>query len=176
MTTITTVKQANARLNGAIKDKNSYKEAIQDCIEFFVNEYNGKLSANATYLKQIFQVVGKDAVDLKLFIKNYTNMTTIGNDLLHFTTDTFDVGAKGQKKYILKFNDSFNGQKWYESSAKTDEKALKEITDGALYIKIRNLIALIKSDKNKSTAKNDDFLRVAEAYGKRLKAVADSKK
>ena len=173
---ITTLKQANSALKSAKTSKQAYKDKIQEVVEFFVNEYNGKLSENKTLLKQTFEVVGKDAIDLKTFLRNYTNMKTLANDLMTFTTDEFNIGKKGQHLYKLHFNTDYNGEKWYETSDKTDKKALKEITDADLYIKIRNLISLIKSDKNKSTTKSDDFLRVAESYQNRLKATADSKK
>lgn len=173
---ITTVKQAQSKLKSAIRDKQAYKDSIQEVVEFFINEYNGKLSENKTLLKQVFEAVGKDAVDLKAFLKKYTNMKTLANNLMDFTTDTFDIGKKGQHKYKLHFVENYNGQKWYETSDKTDKKALKDISDSELYIKIRNLIALIKSDKNKSKTDGKAFLRVAEEYEAKLKATAESSK
>ena len=65
--------------------------------------------------------------DFNKLNKGTTLPSLVKSDLLHFTTDEFtttkDNEGNTKKLYVLKFKDTFDGQKWYETSEKTDKKA-----------------------------------------------------
>lgn len=145
MTDIKNLKQLNATIDKARKSKDLYKTLIQDSIVYFVNNYNSNLTFNTTPFKAIVETVGKDGVDLLHWLKTYTNLLSVKSDLLHFTTDEYttvkDDEGNTKKLYVLRFRDNFNGQLWYETSEKTDKKAIKQLTDESL---LKTLLALIK--------------------------------
>lgn len=122
-------------LNKTIKDlissaksgKQAYRDSIQKALELFVAEYNGALTYNTTYFKEIVLTVGKDIKDLRNWIYTYTNITKVYSDLLHFETSDFSTTTDGKKLYKLRFKPEYNGQLWY--SVETDKKAVKELTN-----------------------------------------------
>lgn len=107
--------------------KQAYRDSIQKALVLFVTEYNGALTYNTTYFKDIVLTVGKDIKDLRNWIYTYTNITKVYSDLLHFETSDFSTTTDGKKLYKLRFKPEFNGQPWY--SIETDKKAVKELTN-----------------------------------------------
>ena len=116
---IKTEEQLKTYIADAKTNKQAYRELIQDAICFFVSEYNGKLTFNSSYLKDILLTVGNDTRDLYAWLKKYTNLTKVKSDLTHFETEDCQeiTNAKGEKQivYTLKFRDNFTGQLWWET-------------------------------------------------------------
>lgn len=131
---IKTIEQLNQAIQDAKNNKQAYRESIQNAIVFFVNEYNGKLTFNSGYLKEILLTTGNDAKDLYQWLKKYTNLTKIKSDLTHFeTSDCQEItNAKGEKQavYTLKFNDKFINQKWWE--AEKPQRVMKLLDEETL--------------------------------------------
>lgn len=131
---ITDIEQLKQTIQDAKNNKQLYRESIQDAIVFFVNEYNGKLTFNSSYLKDILLTTGNDARDLFQWLTKYTNLTKIKSDLTHFeTSDANEItNAKGEKVvvYTLKFKDNFDNQKWWETEK--PERVIKILDEGAL--------------------------------------------
>lgn len=131
---IKTVKQLEETITNAKQNKAAYRESIQDAIVFFVNEYNGKLTYNSSYLKDILQTAGNDTRDLWQWLQTYTNMTKVKSDLTHFeTSDCNEItNAKGEKQvvYTLKFKDNFTDQKWWETEK--PERVIKALDEESL--------------------------------------------
>lgn len=171
--TITNLKTLNNTIDKARTCKEQYKNLIQDAIVYFVNNYNTNLTFSTTPFKAILETVGKDGVDLLHWLKTYTNLISVKSDLLHFTTDEFttikDSDNNTKKLYVLKFRDTFNGQKWYETSEKTDKKAIKALTDESL---LKTLKALIKrledTDNNQVTVDTKGLLESAKRLTTKL--------
>lgn len=165
--TITNLKTLNNTIDKARTHKEQYKNLIQDAIVYFVNNYNTNLTFSTTPFKAILETVGKDGVDLLHWLKTYTNLLSVKADLLHFTTDEFttiqDKDGNTKKLYVLKFKDTFDGQKWYETSVETDKKAIKALTDESL---LKTLKALIKkledTDNNQVTVDTKGLLESAK--------------
>ena len=138
------IDKLNAIIATAKNGKKAYRDSIQQALVMFVKEYNGQLSYNATPFKEIVNIVGKDVRDLRNWLTQYTNITKVYSDLLHFETTEFITAKDGKTKlYQLKFKDTFNGQLWY--SVETDKRAVKELTNDtfatsmkALYKKYSN--------------------------------------
>ena len=114
-------------ISSAKSGKQAYRDFIQKALVLFVTEYNGALTYNSTYFKEIVLTVGKDIKDLRSWIYTYTNITKVYSDLLHFETSDFSTTTDGKKLYKLRFKPEFNGQLWY--SVETDKKAVKELTN-----------------------------------------------
>jgi hypothetical protein len=114
-------------ISSAKSGKQAYRDSIQKALELFVAEYNGALTYNTTYFKEIVLTVGKDIKDLRNWIYTYTNITKVYSDLLHFETSSYTTTKDGKKLYQLSFKPEYNGQLWY--SVETDKKAAKELTN-----------------------------------------------
>lgn len=114
--------------------KKAYRESLQSALELFVNNYNGALSYNTTPFKEIVLTAGKDIKDLRKWLFEYTNLTKVYSDLLHFETTEY-TEKDGKKLYTLRFKDSYNGQKWYD--VESDKKAVKELTNDTFYKTMR---------------------------------------
>lgn len=131
---IKTAKQLEETIVNARQNKTAYRESIQDAICFFVSEYNGKLSFNSGYLKDILLTVGNDATDMRNWLFKYTNITKVKSDLVHFeTSDCQEITTADGKKqvvYTLKFNDNFTGQLWWETEK--PEKVIKVFDEETL--------------------------------------------
>lgn len=129
-----TVEQFEQAITNAKQNKTAYRESIQDAICFFVREYNGKLTFNSSYLKEILLATGNDARDLNEWLHKYTNLTKVKSDLIHFeTSDCNEItNAKGEKQivYTLKFNDNFADQKWWETEK--PERVIKALDEESL--------------------------------------------
>lgn len=173
--TIQNNKQYKTKLLSASKSKQAYKDTIQECLEYFVNEFNGKLSMNGTSLKNIVEICGKDVKDLREWLFKYTNMTKVKADCIHFETDDYAFNRNNEKIYNLKFKDNFNGQKWFETAEKTDKQAIKDFTNENFLRSLRLMINNLKSDRNKTTVDCAAFLRSAEVLETRLKATIENK-
>ena len=144
--------------------KQAYKDLIQESIVFFVSEYNGCLSYNTTPFKAIVETVGKDVKDFRQWLFKYTNITSVKSDLLHFETSDFefikDKDGKDKKVFTLSFNDSFNGQKWYETEKETDSQAIKELTSEDLQ---KSLKALYKKYTKQETTFDETETKILKA-------------
>lgn len=131
---ITNIEQLNQAIQDAKTNKQAYRELIQNAICFFVNEYNGKLTFNSGYLRDILLTTGNDSKDLYQWLKKYTNLTKIKSDLTHFETEdaTEITNAKGENivVYTLKFRDNFNNQKWWETEK--PERVIKILDEDSL--------------------------------------------
>ena len=125
--TKSTIQELQELIKNARNGKQAYRDSIQKALELFVTEYNGELTYNSTYFKDIVLTVGKDIKDLRNWIYTYTNITKVYSDLLHFETTDFSVTTDGKKLYKLRFKPEYNGQLWY--SIETDKKAVKELTN-----------------------------------------------
>lgn len=118
--------------------KQAYRDSIQQALEMFVSEYNGKLSYNVTPFKDIVLTVGKDVKDLRNWLFTYTNITKVYSDLLHFETTSYEFAKDGKTKlYKLGFKDEYKGQLWY--SIETDKKAVKELTNDTFMASVKSL-------------------------------------
>lgn len=167
---IKTLKELNDALDIAQKSKETYKTLIQDSLEFFINEYNKKLTYNTQPFKRIVSVCGKDIKDLRLFLFNYTNITAVKSDLSFETSDYIikkDKNGKPQKYFSLAFNESFKGQKWYETSDKTDKEAIiKELTNDDLIKALKSLFKRFNKSESKYETKETNILKAIQtAYG-----------
>ena len=131
---IKNIKQFEQAIIDAKQNKTAYRESIQDAICFFVREYNGQLTFNSSYLKEILLTVGNDARDLNEWLHKYTNLTKVKSDLLHFeTSDANEITTeKGENiiVYTLKFNDNFKDQKWWETEK--PERVIKALDEESL--------------------------------------------
>ena len=131
---IKTEEQLKQTIVDARQNKTAYRESIQDAICFFVREYNGKLTFNSSYLRDILLTVGNDARDLNEWLHKYTNLTKVKSDLIHFeTSDCNEItNAKGERQivYTLKFNDNFADQKWWETEK--PERVIKALDEESL--------------------------------------------
>lgn len=131
---ITNIEQLNQAIQDAKTNKQAYRELIQNAICFFVNEYNGKLTFNSGYLRDILLTTGNDSKDLYQWLKKYTNLTKIKSDLTHFETEDCNeiTNAKGENivVYTLKFRDNFNNQKWWETEK--PERVIKILDEESL--------------------------------------------
>lgn len=167
---ITSIKELNKALDIAQKSKETYKNLIQDSLEFFINEYNKKLTYNIQPFKRIVSICGKDVKDLRLFLFTYTNITSVKNDLSFETSEYIIKKNKDgvpQKYFTLAFNDSFNGQKWYDTSNKTDKEAIiKELTNDDLIKALKALFKRFnKSESNYETKETNILKAIQTAYG-----------
>lgn len=167
---ISTLKELNTALDNAQKSKETYKTLIQESIEFFVKEYNKKLTYNIQPFKRIVSICGKDIKDLRLFLFSYTNISAVKSDLSFETSDYIikkDKNGKPQKYFTLAFNDSFNGQKWYETSDKTDKEAIvKELTNDDLIKALKALFKRFNKTESKYETKETNILKAIQtAYG-----------
>lgn len=126
--------------------KEKYRNSIQEAIELFVKEYNGRLTYNRTPFKAICQAVGNDAGALRAFLFKYTNITKIKYD---FSFETEEAVAKTDSEgntysvYTLAFRDSYNGQKWWEQEK---EKTQQLLTDATFEKSIKALINKYSKD------------------------------
>lgn len=131
---IKNTEQLEKCLADAKTNKQAYRELIQDAICFFVAEYNGKLTFNSSYLKDILQTCGNDTRDLWQWLQKYTNMTKVKSDLVHFeTSDCQEITTADGKKqvvYTLKFKDNFTGQLWWETEK--PERVIKLLDEESL--------------------------------------------
>lgn len=136
--TTTFLDKLNAIIATAKNGKKAYRDSIQQALVMFIKEYNGQLSYNATPFKEIVHIVGKDVKDLRSWLTEYTNITKVYSDLIHFETTEFTLAKDGKTKlYQLKFKDTFNGQLWY--SVETDKKAIKELTNDTFMASVKAL-------------------------------------
>lgn len=174
-------KQYNNTLDSAEKKKNGYKNDIQESLEFFVNEYNHKLTYNSNSLKRIITIVGKDIVDLRQWIFNYTNITKVNKDFIHFETDDFqfvkDENGKPKKVFTLKFKENYTGQKWFETSAKTDKQAIaKELDDNRALSQVKALFKTLTDSASKVTIDCKPLANMLQAYQEKLKQAIEASK
>lgn len=166
---ITNEKELAKTIRNAKQSKAQYRESIQEAIVYFVNEWNGSLQFNTNYFKDIVETVGKDVKDLRAWLFKYTNIQSVKSDLLHITTNDYEFvkDSKGNDKkvYILKFNDDYNGQKWYESADKTDKEALKELTGEMLQKSAILMYKKYTKDGNAYDDKGEKLLKaIKEIY------------
>lgn len=169
-TGVKTIQELIAVIEYAKTSKTIYKNAIQTALEYFVKEYNGALTYNTTPFKAICETVGKDVKDLRQWLFTYTNMTKVNADLLHFETDegyfVKDSDGKDKKVFTLKFRDSYNGQKWYETADKTDKEALKELTSDDLMKSLKAIFRRYTKNGNEYDTKEQNILNaIKTAYG-----------
>jgi hypothetical protein len=170
---ITNIEQLNQTIQDAKLNKDTYRELIQNAIVFFVKEYNGKLTFNSSYLKDILLTTGNDARDLYSWLKKYTNLTKIKSDLTHFETEDCNeiTNAKGERiaVYTLKFRDNFNNQKWWETEKKQRiEKILDEESLEKLLVSVYNKAK--KTGTETYTDKQNAILNlIKDAYRDKVK-------
>lgn len=157
--TITILDKLNGIISNAKNGKKAYRESIQEALILFVNNYNTELTYNTTPFKEIVLTVGKDIKDLRNWLFEYTNLTKVYSDLLHFETSEYELGKDGKKLYKLKFKETFNGQLWY--SIESDKRAVKELTNDTF---ANSLKALYKKYTN-------SFLEYDDKTDKLLKAI-----
>lgn len=170
---IKTIEQLNQAIQDAKLNKDTYRELIQNAICFFVKEYNGKLTFNSGYLKDILLTTGNDAKDLYSWLKKYTNLTKIKSDLTHFETEEANeiTNAKGERivVYTLKFRDNFNNQKWWETEKpERVVKILDEETLEKLMIQLYNKAK--RTGTETYTDKQNNILNlIRDAYRDKVK-------
>lgn len=159
---IQNVKQLNTTLTNARKYKAKYRDLIQEALVYFVNNYNGALDKNSTPLKTIINICGKEASFLRVWLNKYTNMKSINNDCLHFTTADKETTENGKQYYILKFNSNFNNQKWYETEA--ENEGIKAFGDKQALSLIKSLIKKMTGDEKTVTVDCAGLVKTLNEY------------
>lgn len=114
-------------IRSAKTSKDSFRRNIQTALEIFVKEYNGALTYNGQFLKDIVLVAGREVTSVRNWLLTYTNLTKVYADIVHFET-TESTEVDGEKKFILKFNADYNGQKWYETKIEKEEKKFDKVS------------------------------------------------